>query len=179
VPAPRLSVSIHHTHWLNLSPPDLGPRAWMLGVVALQVSIEDNAVVARARAHVTGGEMPQVKSLESGAVLHVSLLETNAPPPALPALPPMEGARGGREPSVELFLDGEFVDRAVLTTGARAAVPPARGFGHVFCRWLRNGGFEPGFDLTDFVSQPLGQKFERRVNRPLELGQTVSYRLYY
>jgi hypothetical protein len=175
VPAPQLSVSIHHTHWLNLSPPDLGPRAWMLGVVALQVSIEDNNVIARARAHVTGGEMPQVKSLESGAVLHVSLLETNAPPMTLPGLPPIERTSAG----VELFLDGKFVDRAVLAAGAGAAVPPARGFGHVFCRWLRSGGFEPGFDLTDFVSQPLGQKFERKVNRPLELGQTVSYRLHY
>jgi hypothetical protein len=74
-----------------------------------------------------------------------------------------------------VYLDGAEVGAAALAPAQRHASPPPRAFGHVFCRWLRAGADEPGFDLTEFVSQPAGRKWERIVLRALALGQTVSY----
>ncbi|HZS35384.1 MAG TPA: hypothetical protein VFF06_01080 [Polyangia bacterium] len=172
---PRLHARLDSRDWITLAPPDdLAPRAWLLGVVALQISVENDRVVARARAHVTGAEAPRVEALDATASLHVTLLDETSgapPPPALTTLAPSSA-----DARLELFLDGVLIDCAELSESARRASPPARGFGHVFCRWLRSGEFEPGFDLTDLVSLPPGRMFERRVNRPLAVGQTVSYR---
>jgi len=45
----------------------------------------------------------------------------------------------------------------------------------VFCRWLRSGGFEAGFDLTDFLLLAPGKMYQRKVHRPLQPGLTASY----
>jgi hypothetical protein len=173
-PPPVLRVRIGGRDWLTLRPASLGARAWLLGVVAVQISVEDGEVLARARAHVTGAEEPRIEPLAPNAELHVTLLDEAEPAPPSPILPPC--ALSGAGAGLELFLNSVFVDCAALSSESRHATPPARGFGHVFCRWLRDCDFEPGFDLTDLISQPPGRKFERRVNRTLAVGETVSYR---
>ena len=89
---------------------------------------------------------------------------------APPSLPPLELA--GAKARVQLYLDEEEIDSASLPPHSPEG---ARAFGHVFCRWLRSGAVEPGFDLTEFLVLPPGKMYERKVNRVLEPGQTVSY----
>jgi hypothetical protein len=88
-------------------------------------------------------------------------------PPPLP-LPELAGAAA----RLQAYLDEEPL--------ASVELPPkspetTRAFGHVFCRWLRAGGFEAGFDLTDFLLLPPGKMYQRKMNRPLAPGQTVTY----
>ncbi len=186
--SPALHVRVGAEEWLRLEAPPFGARAWLLGVVAVQLAVERGRVTAQARAHATGGAEPIVRELASPAELHVTLVPAGTAPPPAPALPPQNfsppnpphSSQNFSRPefaaTLSLFLDSKFVDEAALAPAALAADPPARGFGHVFCRWLRSGAIEPGFDLTDFLSQPPGRKFERRLVRPLAPGQIVSYR---
>jgi hypothetical protein len=173
VSAPALVVRLGDREWTRVTVPELGARAWILGVVAVQVA----ARRAQVRAHVTGAKDALVVPLSSGDPVHVTLApdlrsaaaaSPLAPPPSLTALPPLAAAAA----ALAVFVDGAFVDEA-RTADSDAA--DARGFGHVFCRWLRGGAIEPGFDLTDLVAQPAGRKYERRVQRPLAVGATVSY----
>ncbi len=60
---------------------------------------------------------------------------------------------------------------------ALALVRPPRAYGHVYCRYRRDGRHEPGFDLTDFLSIPEGPKYEPRLPRAVEPGRVVSYAL--
>jgi hypothetical protein len=150
--------------------PELGPRAWALGVVALQVTQEGTAVRAQLRAHATMAPAPELRPLRSPSLIQVQLVpegETALAPPSLPALE-LAGARA----LVQLFLDEEAIDTVALPPGSPDGT---RAFGHVFCRWLRSGGVEPGFDLTDFLSLPPGKMYQRKVNRALQPGQTASY----
>ena len=110
------------------------------------------------------------------AVVHITLCAPDAASP--PALPPI-GSPTSHEAFARLrvFLDGNLIGDSELAAAPAAGDPPARGFGHVFCRWLRAGDAETGFDLTDFKSRPEGAKFERLVTRGLAVGQVVSYAL--
>jgi hypothetical protein len=170
---PELVTFVDGLEWLRTrAPAELGPRAWILGVVAVQLSVESGRLTAQVRANVTG-DAPSLRPLPSSAIIQIALVAPGAPAPPLPALqvPPLAGA----EARLALFLDGDPVDEVALSPALFAAEPPPRAFGHVFCRWLRSGEVEPGFDLTDFCSQPPGQKYERRVIRSLSVGETVSY----
>jgi len=155
---------------LRVDPPAaIAPRAWVLGVIAVQATVEEGRAVARLRAGRTGSE-PRVIALPERALVQVALVGEHAP---APIAPPADEA----DAAIALFLDGEPLAAARLAPAARAASPPTRAFGHVYCRWLRDGGCEPGFDLTDFLSLPEGEKYPRLVARPLAAGQLVSYRL--
>ena len=155
------------------APAQIAPRDWILGVLAVQFDVEKGKVVARLRGNVTGAEEPAVVELVPPAVVHVTLVEG-----ATPALPPI-GSPTSHEAFARLrvFLDGNLIGDSELKEAPPAGAPLARGFGHVFCRWLRDGGAETGFDLTDFKSRPEGQKFERILTRGLAVGQVVSYAL--
>lgn len=162
--------------WSRIAAPvEIAPRAWVLGVVAVQVGVEEGRIVAQARANLTGGEA-EVRALSGSTVVHVTLADGDsgdAPPP--PAIAP--GARGGAAARLDLYLDGAPLGTARLTVEQLAALPPARAFGHAFCRWLRDGGSEPGCDLTDFLSLAPGQMYGRSVTRAIAVGQTVSFAL--
>jgi hypothetical protein len=142
--------------WTRVVPPVLGDRAWGLCVVALQLSIDGGEVRGQLRARVTGRE-PEVRQIAAPTIVHVQLAPT-----ALPRLT--------APPGLSVFLDGERLH----TVEARGP-DGARAFAHAFCRYLREGGLEPGFDLCAFQSPPPGVQYERALLRPLAAGQTVSY----
>lgn len=148
------------------APDDFGARAWLLGVAAVQAFCEGERVFARLRANLTGAA-PSVWPLGERAVVHAVLAEDDRAPP-LPAIAPP--ALDGELAQLAVFLDGEAIARAPLA----APLDGARAFAHVFCRWLRDGEREPGFDLTRFAPPAAGEKFERLVARPLAPGSVVS-----
>jgi len=134
-------------------PAQIAPRDWLLGVVAVQCE----GAEARVRANLTGWPDAVVVPLESGEVVDVVFGTVAARPANLvPA-----------QPGLFVFLDGDEV--------ARAPFGPGRAFGHVFCRYLKSGAEEAGFDLTPFLDQAPGTKYERLVSQPLAPGQVVSY----
>ena len=156
------------------APAQIAPRDWILGVLAVQFDVEKGKVQARLRGNVTGAEEPAVVELVPPAVVHITLVTGDTPP----TLPPI-GSPTSHEAFARLrvFLDGNLIGDSELAAAPAAGQPAARGFGHVFCRWLRSGAIEPGFDLTDFLSLPPGAKYERRVSRPLAAFEVVSYAL--
>jgi hypothetical protein len=157
------------------APREIAPRDWILGVIAVQLDIEGGRVSARLKAHTTGASEPTLVELVPPAVVHVVLFPEGAPVPALPPI----GSPTSHEACARLraFLDGNLVGDSELATAPAASGPPARAFGHVFCRWMRDGGAEPGFDLTDFRARPEGEKYERLLARTLAPGQVVTYGL--
>jgi hypothetical protein len=168
--AAALHVFVDGRAWLCVAAPAaVAPRAWLLGVVAVQAALVDERLACQVRAHLTGGESPALLALTPPALVQVQLAE-GAPQLPLPgvAAPALDGARA----RIALFLDDEPLAEVALPRGAAAG---ARAFGHVYCRWLRDGGIEPGFDLTDFLALPPGRKYERVVQRALGAGHTVSY----
>jgi hypothetical protein len=162
--------------WRTLSAPPLGDRAWLLGVAAVQVTVEDQAVVARLRAHVTGGTAPERVPIAPDATIHAVVTDSDGVSPPPPPLPPID-RRGAAQ--LELFIDGVPLAESVLEPADLGRSPPPRAFGHAFCRWLRGGAVEAGCDLTEFLSLTGGRMFERKLVRPLSVGQTVSYRVAY
>ncbi len=150
----------------------IAPRHWLLGVAAIQVNVREQKPEAQLRIHSTGQGTPELRSLTT-SVVHVALAEetANISPPAIspPALS-LDGAA-----ALSVSLDGEEIETVHLAQDRLDHAPLPRAFGHVFCRWLRDGEIEPGFDLTDFLSLPEGVKYERRILRTLNAGQVVSY----
>ncbi len=155
------------------APADFGAREWILAVAAVQVSVEDGAPTAILRAHATGWGAAQIWSIGQGARADLVLSPDHARF-TLPSLPPEAALDCAAR--LTLFLDGKFLKSSELPAADLALDPRPRAFGHVFCRFLRNGEFEPGFDLTDFLSRPHGAKFERTIARPLTVGEVVTYR---
>ncbi|HEY7955735.1 MAG TPA: hypothetical protein VII38_10605, partial [Polyangia bacterium] len=135
---------------------------------------ENNQVRARLRAGATGSAV-KVRTL-GPSLVQVALVRPGDPAPTLPRFAP-PALDGGAAARLALALDETPIDEIALWPAGLAAAPPPRAFGHVFCRWLRSGAIEPGFDLTDFLSLPPGAKYERRVSRPLASGEVVSYAL--
>jgi hypothetical protein len=166
---PVLRVYREREPWLVVRPPaEMAPRSWILGVVAVQAGVEGGVVRARLRAHATGEEEAAVMELGGSAVLHVALARSEEalvlPTVAVPAL---EGAAA----RIAIYLDGEPLAESVL----RTPIEGARAFAHAFCRWLRDGTYEPGFDLTEFLVRSPGAKFDRSLSRPLAPGKVVSW----
>jgi hypothetical protein len=173
---PALEAWMDGARVARLDPPaQIAPRDWILGVLAVQFDVEKGKVLARLRGNVTGAPEPGVVELVPPAVVHVTLVAPGAGPPTLPPI----GSPTSHEAFARLrvFLDGNLIGDSELAAAPEAGQPPARGFGHVFCRWLRSGEAETGFDLTDFKSRPEGVKFERLITRGLSVGQVVSYAL--
>ena len=156
------------------APADFGTRAWILGVVAVQVAVEEGQVVARLRSHVTGAAEPVVEALPSGSQVHVVLGggEARLRDAEVVNLPPLASSQQAR---LSLFVDGTLIKNAVLRPDHVNRDSPPRAFGHVFCRWLREGQPEPGYDLTDFLSLASGVKYRRIANGVLKESQVVSY----
>lgn len=150
-------------------PSTIAPRAWALGVAAVQVWVEEGRVLARLRRNVTGS-VAVVVPLPQRALVDVGLAVV--PPPRAFVLPDDDAAA-----RLALFVDGEPVADAVLPRDRLRDDPAPRAYGHVFCRWLRDGGHELGCDLTGFESRAEGEKVERLVVRALSPGQSVSYAL--
>jgi hypothetical protein len=161
-----LIARVGETELRLTAPETLAPRAWILGVAAVQVVIVDGVARAQLRAHVTGGDEPTRIALGDRAIVHVTLSRSTAAAPPAIALAPRPGSA-----QLALLLDGELLGEVVIA----ASVKRARAFGHVYCRWLRDGGEEPGCDLTPFVDRPPGEKHERLIARAISVGQTVSY----
>jgi hypothetical protein len=169
---PRLITFIDGEEWTRVEQPELGARAWALGVVALQIGVENGHVIAQARAHATMAPAPEIRPLLAPSIIQVQLVAEGEAPNVPPEFAPLELA--GAAARVACLLEDEPVDSIALPP---ASAEGTRAFAHVFCRWLRGDGIEPGFDLTDFLLLPPGKMYERRVNRPLKLGETVSYQL--
>ena len=167
---PALVTFIDGDEWARLEQPPLGSRAWMLGVVAVQLGVEDGRAVGQLRAHATQAPAPEVRPIVAPTLLQVQLVTEGESPLAPPTLPPPELA--GAAARLQLYLDEEAIASVELPPKSAEST---RAFGHVFCRWLRAGGFEAGFDLTDFLLLPPGKMYERKVNRALAAGQTVTY----
>lgn len=168
---PRLLVYLDGRPCAEVAPPvPFPPRAWLLGVVAVQATVEAGRPVARLRVHVTGASKPTVVPLGETALVQVALCEDQVPPWPAVALPGRDEAAA----RLVLLRGGERLAMARLLGGALSTAPAPRAFSHVFCRWLREGGIEPGCDLTDFLSLPEGVKYERLVSAPLEVGEVVS-----
>jgi hypothetical protein len=172
----ELVVAVDGTEWTCVrAPRDLGARAWVLGVVAVQLNVEDGKVRALVRASLTGTEA-QTRTLEHDAIVQVALVEEGARPtwPSARLPPGLQGVAA----TFECALDGEMLESATITVDQTHDQPPRRAFAHVYCRWLRDGTTEPGFDLTDFLSKPPGEMYERKLHRPLAVGQVVSYSVH-
>jgi hypothetical protein len=149
----------------------IAPRAWLLGVAAVQFSVENGGVIAQARVNRTGLQ-PEVLPLRAPSLVQVSLGDAR-----LPAIAPLEpGAAAAR---VALHVGGEPLGEVSLARDSLSARPPPRAFGHVYCRWLREGGIEPGCDLTEFASVAEGGTFQRRVLRAIAVGDVVSYAIIF
>jgi hypothetical protein len=168
---PRLLVYLDGRSCAEVAPPvPFPPRAWLLGVVAVQATVEANRPAARLRVHLTGAPQPAVVPLGESALVQVALCEELVPP--LPAIAPAELDEAVAQ--LVLLRGNERLATARLLQGALSMEPAPRAFSHVFCRWLREGGIEPGCDLTDFLSLPEGTKYERLVSAPLEIGEVIS-----
>jgi hypothetical protein len=167
---PVLVTFIDGEEWARIEQPPLGARAWALGVVAVQLTVESGRVVGQVRAHATQAPAAEVRPIVAPTLVQVQLVAEGESPlaPPTPPLPDLAGAVA----RVQLYHDFDPVASIELPPASRDGT---RAFGHVFCRWLRSGGFEPGLDLTDFLLLPPGKMYERKVNRPLVLGETVSY----
>lgn len=169
---PALEAFIGTAAVLRLtSRPPIAPRAWQLGVLAVRLTVEHRRLRAELRAHQSGASAPTYLPLAPGTPVHVALLEDGAPAPSLPALAP--GPLGPACARLELFVAGACIAAAALAPALSAQA--SRAFGHVFCRWLRDGGYQAGCDLTDFLSRPEGAMYERLIVHPVEAGQVVSY----
>jgi hypothetical protein len=173
---PSLLAWLDGQVWLRLDPPrQIAPRAWALGVVAMQIQALGTGVTARARAHTTGGSEPVVRPLTADTVLHVAFVDADDSPPAPPAPLAPEILLPDHAASLTVLVDGTLLEQTWLARAAQAAMPAPRAFGHAFCRWLRDGSTECGFDLTDFLSRPPGAMFERRVVATVQPGQEVTF----
>jgi hypothetical protein len=168
---PALQAAVDGTPALSVECPELGTRGWILGVLALQAQVDgDGQVRAILRGHATSALGPQIVPLGARATVVVALAaHPIAPPP--PPLPPL----GDDVARIDAICEGVVVATARLFRDQIASRPAPRAFGHVYCRWLRSGDFEAGWDLTDFASQPHGQKYQRLAERPLARGQVVTY----
>jgi hypothetical protein len=174
VSRPVLHTFVDGELWTRTAAPDdIAPRAWLLGVVAVQVGVEEGLPVAQVRAHVTGGAAPEVRRLASPSLVQVTLTEDDVQ--HIDTWRFDAHMPRGAAAQVLAARDGRPAGAATLPDALVLAQPAPRAFGHVYCRWLRDGGIEPGFDLTDFHSQPPGQKFERLFNFPITVGEVLSY----
>lgn len=179
MPHPSLVAFVDGAEVARLSPkpvlsraegPELGARAWLLAVMAVQVTVAEGAVRAILRAHVTGGAAPIVVPLASGSRVDIAIAESAVAPNAVPlTIPRVEPTAAA---SLTLARDGAVAGTAHLARAALTADPPPRAFAHVYSRWLRGGGHESGYDLTDFLSLPRGTKFERRLQGAVKVPPT-------
>ncbi|RMH38568.1 MAG: hypothetical protein D6689_19220 [Deltaproteobacteria bacterium] len=164
---PTLIVFVDGRTVARVTPPaEIAPRAWRLGVVAVQVAATGGAVSAVVRANETGRAEPAVVQLPPRARVDVALAVPGRPAPALPRLP--ELAR----PALSLSVDGVPAGRAALDAPA-----DGRAFGHVYCRWLRAGGSECGCDLTRLQPWRQGVKHPRVASRPVRPPAVVTYQI--
>jgi hypothetical protein len=171
---PTLVTFLDGAEWTRVAAPsDFGTRAWLLGVVAVQAAVEHGHVVARVRANLTGAEAPVIAPLADGALVHVALVGDGDAVPERPAITTLD--RGASIASLSLFLDGKWVATSSLDAAAIDHAPAPRAFGHVYCRFVRDGEDEPGYDLTELVSVAEGTKYPRAASGVLGPGQVVSY----
>jgi hypothetical protein len=170
-----LLVRLADREWLRVRPPTtMAPRAWLLGVVAVQLDAHGGRLTRRLRAHLTGQTEPRVMELGESALAHVTLLGPHAPVIPPPPVTPPE-PRGAID--LSLFVDGQHLYTVSLARQRLTADASLRAFAHTWCRFLKNGDLEPGFDLTDFLPPSPGKQFARVVSRPLAPGQTVTWLL--
>jgi hypothetical protein len=148
------------------APADVAPRAWLLGVAAVQARIEEGKPTAQLRVHSTGSEDAFILPLHRTSIVQAGLGDFQLPRITPPELDGEELAR------LSVFVGEKAMADARLT---RASLQPnLRAFGHVFCRWLRDGGHEAGCDLTDFLARQEGAMFERKLVHPIS-REVVSY----
>jgi hypothetical protein len=170
-----LVVRTQDAEWLRLGAPhDMSPRAWLLAVVAAQLEVVDGRVHCRVRAHLTGHAQADVLELAQPTVVHVSLIDDHVPLPELPSIP------AGSESSLtglSLFLDGVHLATTEIDPAELDPSKRLRAFAHTWCRHLKSGAIEPGYDLTRFTEVIPGRMYPRSMSENLTLGQTVSWAL--
>jgi hypothetical protein len=149
------------------APRAIAPRAWVLGVAAVQLTTVNGALSARLRTHVTGADEARIVELAGQGVVHVALGESPVEPTLPDLLVPREGA------CLRVALEGQILAEARLPRDPAPSSP--RAYGHAFCRWLRAGSFEAGFDLTHFAEPQRGAKAERLLVGAMVPGQVASY----
>src|SRR5262245_9632563 len=123
---PTLVVRVGETEWLRVeAPTDFGERSWVLGVVAVQVTVQDEGAIAIVRANPTGSE-PVVRPLASGELVHVTLLDPGGALPPVPRLP--DAGEADAPVRLAIFRDGAAVDEATADARLFGSDPQARGF---------------------------------------------------
>ncbi len=164
------------------APAEIAPRAWALGVAAVQVVVENGKVIARVRRHETGAAEAAIVEVSTPVVVHAAAVlegaEVHLPEIKLPVLD-TNGAAEASRPAARLamYVGGAKVAVASLAHSDLGLVPAPRGFGHFFCRWLRDGGEEVGCDITEFQSLHEGEKFHRLLVKTLVAGSVASFAL--
>jgi len=164
------------------APAEIAPRAWALGVAAVQVVIENGKVTARVRRHETGAEEAAIVAVEAPLIVHAAAVpegaEVHLPEITLPVLD-TNGTPEALRPAARLamYVGGAKVAVASLARSDLGLVPAPRAFGHFFCRWLRDGGEEVGCDVTEFQSLHEGEKFHRLLVKTLVAGSVASFAL--
>jgi hypothetical protein len=159
---PRLVARVDGAQVASLEPPaSIHPRAWLLAVMAVQIRTVEGALRPILRVHVTGGAAATIIDLPPRARVDIGLGIVPVPVPVPVPMPD----------GIALHIDNEPVAAAPLTP----RLPASRAFGHVFSRWLRDGGHESGCDLTAFVALPGGEAFPRLASRALSPPALVSY----
>ncbi len=162
---PALIGYVDGVERVRLTPPDaLVERAWLLAVMAVQVNVVGGRRRAILRSNRTGHE-PDVIELPDAAVVHIAVGGDDAELPELDA---------PDTPTLALHIDGALVQSEPLDA-ALTRTPTPRAFGHVYSRWLRDGGHETGYDITPFASVPRGQKHARSASGETVVGTVISY----
>lgn len=158
------------------APAEIAPRAWALGVAAVQVVVENGKLSARVRRHETGAEEAAIVPVEAPVIVHACAVpdgaEIHLPQIELPVLEP-----DGPVARLAMYVGGAKVAGASLARADLTADPAPRAFGHFFCRWLRDGGEEVGCDLTEFQSLQEGEKAHRLLVKTIVAGTVASFAL--
>ncbi len=171
---PTLVAFVDGAERARLEPPaKIEQRAWLLAVAAVQMNVTDGVVRPILRLHVTGAPAPRVIELDKRAQVDIALVRPGETPAAMPELT-MTGLDGAAA-RLAVAVDGIPGEEAVLSRSLLGAAPPARAFGHVYSRWLRDGGHESGYDLTDFQAGSDGIKHERIETASAQPSVVVSY----
>lgn len=159
---------IDGAEWTRIAAPEsLGARAWVLGVVAVQLTVENQRITAQVRASLTGTPA-QTHPLRSGSIVQIALGEPTR-------WPPIEPLHTSEAALIRCHHNGLMLAESTLRRAALTQTPEPRAFGHAYCRWLRDGASEPGFDLTDFLSRAPGEMYERKLHEKLAPGDVVAY----
>src|SRR5947209_4744382 len=108
--APALVAYVGDAPLARLDPPPFtgvnSTRAWLLGVMAVQLRVNASGLTAQLRSHVTGEAQPTFHALYHQSVLHIALRDEDSAITAIPQLAPQR-TLGSDFAQLTLFVDGQ------------------------------------------------------------------------